>query len=699
MRISSWARSFCSPRSSRRRAACVTRSAWVRVEVLEPRQLLATMQFTPVADNTLYESAAGDLSNGAGQHLYVGTTGQTQGNVRRATLKFDVSALPAGATIDSVTLTMQMSKTVSAAQNVVVHRALSDWGEGPSNASQGGAGPGEGDGVQAASGDATWLHRFFNNQFWATPGGDFVAAGSATAAVSGVGSYQWTSAGLLDDVQQWQANPSENFGWILTGNEAAIRTAKEFGSRNNATAANRPTLTVVFTTPSPDLTVTKTHTGNFQQGAAGASYTIEVRNVGAGPTDGSTVSLVDTLPTGLTATGFAGAGWAVDVGTLTATRTDVLAAGASYPSLTLTVNVASTASSQLTNTVTVSGGGDVVTANNVASDLVTVTPAATLLPTLALTSTGSPLSQTVLFFRGGDNQIYEVKLDGNQNIVAPAALVQAGAVGSSLAAVTLPNGSPVLFLVGSDNQVYKANFDPSGNIIGGFALTQAGAIQSMTATTDAAGNPMLLVIGSDSQVYFQRFDANGNQSAGYALTSGGAVQSLSASGPTLFAQGLDNQLYQNRFNGTAWAGYNLPAGGAVQSYTFSAASGLLLGIGGDNQLYAQRIDAAGGTSGWFLTAPGAIAAVTQDLYSGKAVAFVLGADNQVYSQRFDAAGSSLGYAATAPGAVKFIYASGLPGSPGVFAVGADNQVYKLRFDNVTGAVIGGFSAAGTGPVT
>ena len=50
----------------------------------------------------------------------------------------------------------------------------------------------------------------------------------------------------------------------------------------------------------------------------------------------------------------------------------MLAAGQSYPPITLTVNVASTAPASVTNTATVSGGGETNTANNTASDVTTI---------------------------------------------------------------------------------------------------------------------------------------------------------------------------------------------------------------------------------------------------------------------------------------------------------------------------------------
>ena len=88
----------------------------------------------------------------------------------------------------------------------------------------------------------------------------------------------------------------------------------------------------------PDLTITKSHAGNFQQGGSGA-YTLTATNIGAGPTSG-TVSVFDTLPAGLTAAAISGTGWSCVLSGLSCTRSDVLAAGAAYPSITVTVNVA-----------------------------------------------------------------------------------------------------------------------------------------------------------------------------------------------------------------------------------------------------------------------------------------------------------------------------------------------------------------------
>ena len=100
----------------------------------------------------------------------------------------------------------------------------------------------------------------------------------------------------------------------------------------------------------PDMTIAKSHTGNFTQGQTGATYTITATNSGFAATSG-TVTVTDTLPAGLTATAISGTGWTCVLATLTCTRGDALAAGASYPAITVTVNVANNAAASVTNSV------------------------------------------------------------------------------------------------------------------------------------------------------------------------------------------------------------------------------------------------------------------------------------------------------------------------------------------------------------
>jgi hypothetical protein len=207
-----------------------------------------TVTLTADRDNTLYEDSAGALSNGAGEHMYTGRVGSTgNGKIRRALLHFDVAAaLPAGSTIDQVTLDLNMSQTVSGSQNIELHPLLTDWGEGSSVALI----MGGGQGGAATPDDATWLHAFFNTSLWSSPGGDFRPAASASVAVGDVGPYTWVSTPeMVADVQQWLDEPAANFGWMLRGNEATLFTAKRFDTRENGNVDNHPRLTIDYTPP------------------------------------------------------------------------------------------------------------------------------------------------------------------------------------------------------------------------------------------------------------------------------------------------------------------------------------------------------------------------------------------------------------------------------------------------------------------
>jgi FtsP/CotA-like multicopper oxidase with cupredoxin domain len=210
----------------------------------------AQVVLTPSKDNTLYDGVGGGRSNGAGTGCFAGNNGG--GSSRRAVMAFDIAGnVPAGATINSVSLTLNVTQTQGGTQSVTLHRLIADWGESTSVASGGGGGGGGGG--PAATGDATWLHTFFNTDFWSSPGGDFDAAGSAFTAVGGNGAYTWAStARMVSDVQFWLDNPGSDFGWIVVGNEAGAATAKRFATREHPATGLRPQLTIDYTSGGPD---------------------------------------------------------------------------------------------------------------------------------------------------------------------------------------------------------------------------------------------------------------------------------------------------------------------------------------------------------------------------------------------------------------------------------------------------------------
>ena len=222
-----------------------------------PAVLADTVELPPVKDNTLYEPISQDSfedrSNAVGKNMFTGKIKDAENQaggiaVRRMVLAFNIAGnIPAGATINSVQLTLVANKVKqNNSFGVDLHRLLADWGEGTSNT--GNSQQGRGD--LATPGDATWNHTFYPSQFWSSPGGDYTGASSATLGVGGTGTYTWGStSGVVGDVQFWLDNPSQNFGWIVIGDESQIEMAKRFATRENTDngGLNKPKLLVDYT--------------------------------------------------------------------------------------------------------------------------------------------------------------------------------------------------------------------------------------------------------------------------------------------------------------------------------------------------------------------------------------------------------------------------------------------------------------------
>ncbi|MBN8730412.1 MAG: DUF11 domain-containing protein, partial [Acidobacteria bacterium] len=127
--------------------------------------------------------------------------------------------------------------------------------------------------------------------------------------------------------------------------------------------------TATINPASPDLTITKTHTGNPARGQNGFTYTLTVSNVGNAPSYGA-ITVTENPPAGMTITAISGQNWACDLASRSCTNLQnfIIAHGSSAQPITVTVTVASNAASNLINSATVSGGGDSTPANNTAND-------------------------------------------------------------------------------------------------------------------------------------------------------------------------------------------------------------------------------------------------------------------------------------------------------------------------------------------
>jgi hypothetical protein len=206
-----------------------------------PRAGAAVVELIPFKDNTLYQDSLGMLSNGAGDHLFIGTT--NEGLLRRGLIAFDIAGnIPAGATINSASLRLTVTQVNTGPSSVLVHRMLSNWGEGTSHATGN-----EGRGILATPGDATWTFSFYDTVEWINDGGDFETQESAASRLFGFGDVTCSSADLIADVQYWVDHPAKNFGWILRGDEGSLQTAYRFDSRSVSSEETRPLLTIEYT--------------------------------------------------------------------------------------------------------------------------------------------------------------------------------------------------------------------------------------------------------------------------------------------------------------------------------------------------------------------------------------------------------------------------------------------------------------------
>jgi PKD repeat protein len=206
-----------------------------------------TIDISPSADNTIYSNAT-NSSNGAGVDMVAGTA-NTNGP-RRGLIRFSITAVPAGSTINSATMTLTNTSPQGALQltgtrTLTFHRATVAWTEGSSDAGLlGGAG------AAAAGGGATWVNRTTPATAWTSPGGDFVGTATASITVNdALGAYN--SGNLAADVQAWRNGTATNFGWVIVGDEGVGKRVKWFATKENPTVGSRPNLRVVYTRPLP----------------------------------------------------------------------------------------------------------------------------------------------------------------------------------------------------------------------------------------------------------------------------------------------------------------------------------------------------------------------------------------------------------------------------------------------------------------
>jgi uncharacterized repeat protein (TIGR01451 family) len=243
-----------------------------------------------------------------------------------------------------------------------------------------------------------------------------------------------------------------------------------------------------------DLKVTKSHVGNFNQNSTGNTYTITVHNDGPATTSGTT-TVTDMLPAGLTATAMSGSGWTCPgpfpappaSPTFSCTSTATIASGADFPAITLTVDAGVNIATAI-NQVAVSGGGEMDTSDDTASDSTTLTPVADL----SITKTdgqpsevpGTSVNYTIVVTNNGPSNVTGATVTdtfpATITSVSYTSVTSGGATGNTAAGagnisdtVNMPTGSTITYTV-------SGTINPSATV----SVSNTATVAAPGGTTD-----------------------------------------------------------------------------------------------------------------------------------------------------------------------------------------------------------------------
>ena len=231
----------------------------------------------------------------------------------------------------------------------------------------------------------------------------------------------------------------------------------------------------------PDMTLSKSHVGNFTRGT-NASYTIPVSNASPYGATSGVVTIDDTLPIGITPTSATGTGWTCSVSsqTVSCVRSDSLAASSAYPSITVNAIVSPAAPITLTNTAIVAGGGEANFLNDTATDIASVVSTADL----SVTNSASPNPVAA-----GSNITYtQVVTNNGPSAADNATFVTVIPANTTMTGSTAPAGWSCVTPAGGTGNVVCNNVDMLGLTTATFTLVvkvNAGTANG-TVITDVA---------------------------------------------------------------------------------------------------------------------------------------------------------------------------------------------------------------------
>lgn len=172
--------------------------------------------------------------------LQTGDTSGAGSYSRRFLLAFDVSGVPAGATINAVTLSLWEDDASRSggvfSWDVEMRRVLRNW-------------------VEAQ----VTFNSYSTGNNWATAGCgnatdrvDSISAVLTLDAAAAEGFVDWTGAGLVADVQAWVDGSASNYGWLFTAPLAEYQGTSPYGyslfcSSDNAYTDRRPKIVITYT--------------------------------------------------------------------------------------------------------------------------------------------------------------------------------------------------------------------------------------------------------------------------------------------------------------------------------------------------------------------------------------------------------------------------------------------------------------------
>ena len=255
------------------------------------------------------------------------------------------------------------------------------------------------------------------------------------------------------------------------GNGTTLTPGVAYGATpgSNGTSSTSATLSQVTGIQSsalcsPDLTLSKTHVGNFTRGSS-ASFTITVSNVSLLGATSGLVTMNDTLPLGLTPTSASGTGWTCSVSwqTVSCTRADSLAVSSSYPSISVNGVVSQAAPATVTNTAVVAGGNEANLLNDIATDTANVGSSADM----SVTDVGVPNPVAA-----GANITYtQVVTNNGPSAADNATIVTSIPANTTLVSIVAPAGWSCLnTAVGATGNVVCTNANMAASTAGTFTL-------------------------------------------------------------------------------------------------------------------------------------------------------------------------------------------------------------------------------------